>query len=86
MNCDINEKINELSGKMDFLFDVLNQLEVVNIIPSEILERSRNRLRLDELKTENEKNPSDSLSNEIKKCMKRELILHNKIKEIVEKN
>jgi len=86
MNYDIYEKVDELSSKVEFLFDIVNQLEVNNLIPSKIIERSRNRIRLEDLKREQEKNPSDNnLKEEIKRCMDKELILHEEIQAIIEK-
>ena len=85
MSYEITEKVEELSNKVELIFDIINQLEVNNLIPPKIIERSRNRIRLEKLRKEHKINPSDDLSRTIKECMDKELILHKKIQELFQK-
>ena len=41
--------IEDLKRKIDFLINVVNLLEVANLLPPEIVERARNRARINEL-------------------------------------
>lgn len=41
--------IEDLKKKIDFLINIVNLLEVANLLPHEIVERARNRARINEL-------------------------------------
>jgi hypothetical protein len=68
--------IEHLSKKVDFILDVINLTEINGIIPKELIERSRNRMKIEQLReqikissiTEKEK-----LEKELKKSVAKEL-------------
>lgn len=72
----MSDEINKLQSELTLVLDILNQLEVYEIIPSEIVERSKNRIRLKNLKEQQKESPSKELENKIRTCYNRELDLH----------
>lgn len=62
----MSDDLSELIKKIDFVVDVINLCEIEKIIPSELIDRSRNRIKIEELKAR--KN-----DNELKKCLEKEL-------------
>ena len=84
-----NNNTNDLSRKVDFLLDVVNLLDVNGFLPSKLVERSRNRIKMERIREQiKELNPNDSqekineLEKELKKCFNKEIDLERFFKKM----
>ena len=80
----MKDEMEELKNNINLVLDVLNQLEFYKIIPSEIIERSRNRIRINELKEKYKDHPSEQINEKIKSCLNKELDYHKTLESIMQ--
>ena len=72
---ELSKKIEELNKKTDFIIDIINLLEISGILPSVIIERSRNRIEIEEIRTKLKEKKDNVLKKELKNKLEKELRL-----------
>jgi len=78
---DFEERLSKLEENLEFLLDIITQLEIYKIVPSEIVERSKNRIRLKNLQEAFKSEQTPELDKKIKECMNKEILLQKKLNE-----
>lgn len=73
-------KIEDLRQKVDFLLDIVNLSEIAGILPSELVERSRNRMKIERLKKLQERTLDQDLKLQL--YMDKELNFQEKFKKV----
>ena len=73
----MNYNEEELNKKLNFIIEVINLMEACGCIPSELVERARNRILIEELKSKLQEAESEELENKLKDCQARELEFHD---------
>jgi len=80
------DRIEKLENEVNFLLDVINLLHINDLLPPKLLERSKNRVKINELEKDLKENPNDILEKKLKKCRIEELKQQKKFKKFNKNN
>jgi len=86
MNAEVENQFEILNKKIDFILDVINLAEINGYLPKELIERSRNRMKIEHLREQLKTEKNENLDKTLKKYIEKEIEFENYFKKNKKKN